>query len=365
MGTTDWDDEINGTGHFLYPNNEYRYSRDAISVQRDQIDTSSEPGEQSLTSWWYRSQSSFHLGMGQEWFDTVRGNDTDQYRFDDSYGMNPWTKGEVVLQPQALESGEFNYQDSTLGKPAQFSTSDNRSGIVYPYDNTIYKMYWDKSTAGDNQATLTHERLVMTGGATTVSQVLDVCTMGNYAWFWCLTENNSKIEIRRTNIINGTGTKTYWHANLSDLGVGTTAAHNYRTARLSFRNSVLAATYGRYWWAMPNPETVTKPETLNKAVEPAANTKNRLLFKHPDPNYCFLDVARTNGPIAACGTQVSGDSIIFGNRSQVWACLPAEEQTGDDQDILAMDPPFVSAETPAGEQRSGLARRKRVVGSSS
>ena len=52
MGTTDWDVEINGTGHFLYPNNEYRYSRDAISVQRDQIDTSSEPGEQSLTSWW-------------------------------------------------------------------------------------------------------------------------------------------------------------------------------------------------------------------------------------------------------------------------------------------------------------------------
>ena len=185
-----------------------------------------------------------------------------------------------------------------------------------------------------------------------VSKVLDVCTMGDYAWFWCLTSTDSRIEIRRTQIKDGANTKTYWYQTLSGangLGVNN-QTDNYRTARISFRNSVLAATYGRYWWAMPTPEPVTTPELLSPTIDAQDGVLNRLLFKHPDPDYCFLDVARTNGPIAACGTQVSEDKVIFGNRSQVWACLAADEQSNEDKNVVEMDPPFVTAETPAGEQ---------------
>ena len=373
MGTTDWDVEINGTGHFLYPTNEYRYTRDAIAVQRDQIDTSSEPGEQSLTSWWYRSQSSFHLGMGQEFFDTVKNNQTDQYRFDDSYGVNPFVKGEVTLQANPVQAGDYNadngqttYDPKTLGKPAQFSLSDGTSGIIYPSGGSIYKLTW-KPPGADGKLDSQVLNLDYEEGATDApNMVLDVCTMGDYVWYWCLSNDRSRAEIRRTLIKQDPDpnkakgkTKVYWFAGMNSgangnlgINIGTGSGDNWRTARLSFRNSVLAATMGRYWWSLPDPETIKRTEELNYNTTPRGAVgetpapKNRLVFKHPDRNYCFLDVARSNGPMIATGTQVWEDSIVYGNRSHLWACLASEEQ---DSDILELEPPFVTAETPAGE----------------
>jgi hypothetical protein len=55
-----------------------------------------EPGEQSLTGWWIRSQSSFHGGAGIRFYDTTSG-ETTTYRYTDSKGVNVWNKGEVTL----------------------------------------------------------------------------------------------------------------------------------------------------------------------------------------------------------------------------------------------------------------------------
>ena len=68
---------INGVPFFLYPTSEFALTRIPVSDTKQQIDTSDEPGEQSLTSWWYRSQSSFHLGCDQPFYDVVRRNPTD------------------------------------------------------------------------------------------------------------------------------------------------------------------------------------------------------------------------------------------------------------------------------------------------
>jgi hypothetical protein len=46
---------------FIYAINDARpYIRQTAPFRKDQFDNGQEPGEQSLTGWWIRSQSSFH-----------------------------------------------------------------------------------------------------------------------------------------------------------------------------------------------------------------------------------------------------------------------------------------------------------------
>ena len=82
---------------FLVANSDdYPYLRESDGGVREQIDTSSEAGEQSLTGYWYRSQSSFDLGCGLEYFDTIR-DDSSARRFKDSCGVHVFTPGKVTL----------------------------------------------------------------------------------------------------------------------------------------------------------------------------------------------------------------------------------------------------------------------------
>lgn len=71
--------------------------RGSAQFRKDQFDSGTEPGEQSLTGWWLRSQSSWHLGTGIINAD-VRLDDTAEFRFYDAEGVNPWTPGQVTLQ---------------------------------------------------------------------------------------------------------------------------------------------------------------------------------------------------------------------------------------------------------------------------
>jgi hypothetical protein len=82
---------------FIYAINDSRpYIRQTAPFRKEQFDNGAEPGEQSLTGWWLRSQSSFHSGSGIKFYDPSAG-ETVQYRFADSKGVDVWTKGQVTL----------------------------------------------------------------------------------------------------------------------------------------------------------------------------------------------------------------------------------------------------------------------------
>lgn len=83
---------------FIYAINDARpYIRQTAPFKKDQFDNQNEPGEQSLTGWWIRSQSSFHGGDGINFFDPQPNDELGHYRFADSKGVNVWTKGQVTL----------------------------------------------------------------------------------------------------------------------------------------------------------------------------------------------------------------------------------------------------------------------------
>ena len=92
----DYDIAVGGLPFMLAPTDQVPYQRETAPYRKDQFDNGTEPGEQSLTGWWIRSQSSFHVGQGIKFYDPSAG-ETTKYRFNDSQGVNVWTKGEVSL----------------------------------------------------------------------------------------------------------------------------------------------------------------------------------------------------------------------------------------------------------------------------
>ena len=92
-----YDIAIGGLPFILATNNERPYGRRTAPFKKEQFDNTNEPGEQSLTGWWIRSQMSFHGGSGINFFDPATNDENGHYRFADSKGLNVWTKGEVTL----------------------------------------------------------------------------------------------------------------------------------------------------------------------------------------------------------------------------------------------------------------------------
>jgi hypothetical protein len=81
------------------------YVRETAQYKKDQFDNSTEPGEQTLTGWWLRSQTSWHEGAGIRYFEPgVEKNVT--HRFYDSRGVDVWTIGEASLLPKVFHGYE-------------------------------------------------------------------------------------------------------------------------------------------------------------------------------------------------------------------------------------------------------------------
>jgi len=98
-----YDVAIGGLPFFYAINDARPYLRQTAPFKKDQFDNGSEPGEQSLTGWWIRSQSSFHSGTGIKFFDTQRSfsaADTRYTRYADSNNVDVWTQGQVTLLKQ-------------------------------------------------------------------------------------------------------------------------------------------------------------------------------------------------------------------------------------------------------------------------
>ena len=102
-----YDVAINGQPFFMGSSEQYPYRRETASYRRQQIDQTTEPGEQSLEGWWFRSQSSFHYGAGISYVEPLQG-DSVKYRFKDSMGVNPFVPGQVTLLPSTTFAHTVN-----------------------------------------------------------------------------------------------------------------------------------------------------------------------------------------------------------------------------------------------------------------
>lgn len=83
-------------GFNTYITQQQIYERATADFRKDQVDYSSEVGDQSLVGWWTRSQLSFHEGAGLKYVEVnTSDGDPNDNRFWTSSNVDPWTAGEV------------------------------------------------------------------------------------------------------------------------------------------------------------------------------------------------------------------------------------------------------------------------------
>ncbi len=92
-----YDVALGGLPFFYAINDSRPYIRQTAPFRKEQFDNQTEPGEQSLTGWWIRSQMSFHSGSGIKFYDPATTDEVGHYRFADSKGVDVWTKGQTTL----------------------------------------------------------------------------------------------------------------------------------------------------------------------------------------------------------------------------------------------------------------------------
>jgi hypothetical protein len=135
-----YDIAIAGLPFFLLNSDDSPYRRVTAQYRKQQIDQSREPGEQTLTGWWLRSQSSFHYGQGIKFFEPIQ-DESLRFQYTESKGINVWTKGQATLlkscDAQHLTTGGIQ----TNGRPWQLMRS----------------IQWDKSSITFNGVLIADE----------------------------------------------------------------------------------------------------------------------------------------------------------------------------------------------------------------
>ena len=92
-----YDVAVGGLPFFYAINDARPYIRQTAAFRKEQFDNQNQPGEQSLTGWWLRSQMSFHSGTGIKFYDPATTDEVGHYRFADSRNVDVWTRGQVTL----------------------------------------------------------------------------------------------------------------------------------------------------------------------------------------------------------------------------------------------------------------------------
>lgn len=192
------DVEIGGI-RFLYdPSSDTPMSRRTADYKKQQFDAESEPGEQTLTGWWLRSQPSFHGGAGVLYQENYGYDNTFKYapsiRFRDSQGVDVWTEGQIGLLPDTAKV------ISSSGTPVARGALDGTVPVVYITDGTTLTRY-DGTTPTS-----------VTGGNTTA--ILDLACSASYYYVADATG------IYQGTLAGGTGTKLWTLASATSVKLG-------------------------------------------------------------------------------------------------------------------------------------------------
>ena len=161
---------------FIYAISDGRpYIRQTAPFRKEQFDNQTEPGEQSLTGWWIRSQSSFHNGAGITFFDPALVSNEGAYRFADSRNVDVWTQGQVTLLNAVSQEHNTTGVIQSNGRTSQKLRSitwDSTEGVLLKDGFDVDKI--------DTAGTVTH---FIDYAAGSDYPVYDICDDGTTAYW--------------------------------------------------------------------------------------------------------------------------------------------------------------------------------------
>ena len=162
-----YDIAIAGQPFFLETSDETPYRRVTAQYRKQQLDTTREPGEQTLTGWWLRSQSSFHLGQGVKFFEPQQ-DESLRFQFTYTKGCNVWEKGQVTLLPDTFTTHYTTGNLQPNKRPFQITRSIRPTWTV------------TNKALTSNVATLTIGTHLLTVGSTVTINNMDSIFNGTY-----------------------------------------------------------------------------------------------------------------------------------------------------------------------------------------
>ena len=183
-----FDISIGGQPFFLLNDDNNPYRRVTAQYRKNQVDMSREPGEQTLTGWWLRSQSSFHLGQGITFYEPTQ-DESLRFQYTYSKGCDVWTKGQVTLLPTTFTSHFTTGELQPNLRPFQFTRSirySDTDAILLADEYDVDKI--------DVDGTLTH---FVDYNAGTDDPVYGICDDGTYAYWVTNDTASGKLEFNK------------------------------------------------------------------------------------------------------------------------------------------------------------------------
>jgi hypothetical protein len=292
---------------FIYAISDQRpYIRQTAPYRKEQFDNQTEPGEQSLTGWWIRSQSSFHDGTGIEFYDPaiIAGEGT--YRFKDSRAVNVWNKGEVTLLRTTANTHYTSGPIASNGRAMQHARSihwSNTDGVLLLDEYDVDKIAVD--------GTITH---FIDYNAGVDDKVFAICDDGTTAyWVTNDTGPSGKLEVNKKALTGTEATTATVMFTINGVTV-TNAAMEYIKDRI-----VMAAN--------------------NKIYEFASNatTSPTAVYTHGDSDVVFTSIT------------ASGTAIYVASYSGIQSSIFKFTLSTSTGSMPSLTSAITAAEMPAGE----------------
>jgi hypothetical protein len=278
---------------FLAASDEQPYRRVTAQYRKQQIDQTREPGEQTLTGWWVRSQSSFHLGAGIKYFEPIQ-EESLRFQYTESKGVDVWTRGQATL----------------LNDTASFYSGAAPAQMVGVNDGTNDCIIFTDGTALKKQAT-------SAGSPTTIAQA------GTPSTIYSLTTDGSNYYfINGTKIHKGSVGATPADSEIYDTPSVTRATIRYVKQRLLV--AIGPAIYE------------LNANATSSAALPTA------LYTHPNANWVWSSISEGPSAIYISGYDPNGTS------SSVFR-IQLDVTTANSLGFPTLETPTVTIDLPSGE----------------
>ena len=248
-----------GLPFFLAASDDTPYRRVTAQYRKQQIDQTREAGEQTLTGWWLRSQSSFHLGAGIKYFEPAQ-DESLRFQFTESKGVDVFTNGQVTL----------------LNDTASFYSGSDPGQLIGLNDGTDDCIIFTDGTAIKKQAS-------SAGSPTTITQAGTPSTI-----FSLTTDGSNYYFINGTRVHRGSV-----GAVPADAEIYTAASTTRATIRFVKQRLILAKENVLY---------ELDANATASAVLPTA------LYTHPNPNWVWSSISEGPQAIYVAGYDPNGTS---------------------------------------------------------
>jgi hypothetical protein len=171
-----YDVAINGQPFFIAASDDNPYRRVTAQYRKQQIDQSREPGEQTLTGWWLRSQSSFHYGQGIKFFEPIQ-DESLRFQYTESKGVDVWTKGQATLLKSCNSQHVVTGGIQANGRPWQMMRSIQWTTNSIKYDGVLLTDEYDVDKVFPKiTVSITNKALTTNVATLTTSAVHGLCT---------------------------------------------------------------------------------------------------------------------------------------------------------------------------------------------